>query len=152
MNYTIRKAVLADIKTIHAMLLGAAAEGMLLPRSLSQLYAHCRDFFLVEFEGKVAGCCALSIVWDNLVEIRSLYVDESLRYKGFGRVLVEACLQEARELGANSAFTLTYKDDFFAKLGFAEVTKDVLPQKIWADCIHCPKFPDCDEIAMRRDI
>ena len=152
MSFKIRKAKLADVKSIHALLLGAASEGMLLPRSLSELYAHCRDFFLMEVEGKIVGCCALSLVWENLIEIRSLFVSENMRGKGYGRLLVEACLAEAKELGAVTAFTLTYQTAFFAHMDFVEVTKDVLPQKIWADCIHCPKFPDCDEIAMQRNL
>ncbi len=152
MKPVLRKASLADIKAIHALLLGASSEGLLLPRSLSQLYGHCRDFVVLDAGGTIRGCCALSLVWEDLVEIRSLLVDASLRGQGFGRLLVETCLQEARELGSNRAFTLTYQTGFFVELGFVEVGKDVLPKKIWADCIHCPKFPDCDEIAMQRDL
>ena len=96
--------------------------------------------------------CAAAVIWEDLAEIRSLFVREELRGKGYGRVLVEGCLEDARALGIRRLFTLTYKTEFFSKMGFVEVGKDVLPQKIWADCIHCPKFPDCDEIAMQRDI
>lgn len=96
------------------------------------------------------GCGALSIVWEDIAEVRSLFVDESLRGKGAGRMLVEACLDDARSMGLGKVFTLTYETAFFGKMGFSEVGKDTLPQKIWAVCINCPKFPDCDEIAMLR--
>lgn len=153
MEYSLHRALIQDIKTIHAFLLGAAEKRLLLPRSLSDLYNHAREFFVLhDARGRVAGCCALSIVWEDLAEIRSLFVCEELRGRGAGRVLAEACLDEAKGLGIRKVFTLTYETGFFARLGFEEVTKDVLPQKIWADCIHCPKFPDCDEVAMQRAV
>lgn len=142
-----------DMKEVHGLLLGAADAGQLLPRSLSDLYSHTRDFVIArDSSGAIAGCCALSIVWEDLAEIRSLLVRDTLRRKGCGRALTEACLDAAKAMGIRRVFTLTYRTDFFSAMGFVEVGKDVLPQKIWADCIHCPKFPDCDEVAMRRDV
>ena len=153
MEYELQKALVGDIKGIHSLLLAAAGSGVLLPRPLSDLYNHVRDFrILRDRGGNVAGCCALAVIWEDLAEIRSLFLREDLRGQGQGRILVDACLEEARALGIRRVFTLTYKTEFFSKMEFAEVGKDVLPQKIWADCIHCPKFPDCDEIAMQRDI
>ncbi len=153
MEYSLHNALVSDVKSIHALLLNAAQNGLLLPRSLSDIYSHTRDFVVLRHaRGHIAGCCALSIVWEDLAEIRSLLVDESLRGKGFGRALVEECLKNARAMGISTVFTLTYETGFFARQGFAEVGKDCLPQKIWADCIHCPKFPDCDEVAMQRTV
>jgi len=153
MKYTLHNALARDIKDIHAMLLGSATAGELLPRSLSNLYSHTRDFILLkDKDGIVAGCCALAIVWEDMAEIRSLFVRQDLRRSGWGRRLVEACLESARGLGIHRVFTLTYRVDLFSMLGFVEVSKDMLPQKIWVDCVHCPKFPDCDEIAMQRTV
>ncbi len=146
----IRKASVTDVKGIHAALMQGATAALLLPRSLSQLYAHCRDFHVLEDDNGIVGCCALSIVWEDLAEVRSLFLHERLRGRGLGRELVEVCLEESKILGIRRVFTLTYQTGFFSHLGFAAVSKDVLPQKIWADCIHCPKFPDCDEVAMLR--
>lgn len=153
MEYILRQALVRDVKGIHALLRKPGEAGQLLPRSLSDLYAHTRDFMvLANSAGAIAGCCALSIVWEDVAEIRSLYVLEELRGQGKGRLLVEACLEEARKIGVGTAFTLTYKTSFFSGLGFAVVGMEMLPQKIWADCIHCPKFPDCDEVAMQRAV
>jgi len=153
MKYTLHTALVKDMKDIHALLLGSAAAGEMLPRSLSNLYSHTRDFILIkDTEGKVAGCCALAMIWEDLAEIRSLFVRQDLRRKGWGRRLAEACLESARSYGIRRVFTLTYQVSFFATLDFAEISKDTLSQKIWVDCIHCPKFPDCDEIAMQRHI
>jgi amino-acid N-acetyltransferase len=143
------KARIADVRNIHALLLGATGEGTLLPRSLSDIYGHLRDFFvLYEQDGRLAGCAALSIVWEDLAEVRSLLISPERRGKGGGGVLLKACLEEARGLGLSRVFALTYRTSFFALHGFAPVSKDVLPQKVWMDCVHCPKFPDCDETAV----
>lgn len=150
----IRKARVPDVRQIHALLMNKARDEVLLPRSYSQLYSHLRDFFVLgERQGtQVHGCCALSIVWEDMAEIRSLVVAESSQKQGWGGKLVEACLSEAVTLGLYRVFTLTYKDHFFERLGFVRVEKEKLPQKVWADCINCPKFPECDEIAMVMDM
>ena len=151
----IRKAVIEDIKPIHKMLSYYAEKGLLLPRSLSDLYDHLRDHFVIEDshdrEG-IIGVCALGISWEHLGEIRSLAIVENQQGRGLGSRLVETCLQEARSLGLMRVFTLTYVPDFFNLLGFKVVEKAALPQKIWADCLKCPKFPDCDETAMTIEL
>lgn len=154
MDYVVRKAVVGDIKGIHALLLEAAGSGQLLSRPLSNLYGSTRDFIVLceAQSGALVGCCALALIWEDLAEIRSLFVQPSLRGRGWGKVFVERCMEDARELGIRRLFTLTYQTVFFGKLGFAVVGKESLPHKIWVDCIHCPKFPDCDEIAMEREI
>lgn len=146
----VRKARIQDVKCIHRLLMDCSDGGLLLPRPLNSLYSHIRDFYVVDPDdgGPILGCCALAIMWDDLAEVRSLAVTENARGHRYGSKLVEACLSEAVTLGIYKVFTLTYQVSFFAHLGFAEVAKDVLPQKVWADCINCPKFPECDETAM----
>jgi amino-acid N-acetyltransferase len=147
----IRKAVIQDVKIIHGLLAYYADQGLLLPRPLSELYDHLRDFFVVEdnrTKDNVLGVCALGICWEDLAEIRSLAIVEDQKGKGLGSYLVETCVKEAASLGIKRVFTLTYVQDFFSKLGFKEVQKSTLPHKVWADCLKCARFPDCDEIAM----
>ena len=149
-NLFIRKARIQDVKPIHALLMSCARKEFLLPRSFNQLYSHLRDFFVLaehDVPG-IRGCCALSICWDDIAEIRSLAVDEAIQKQGWGGKLVEACLSDAVTLGIFRVFTLTYRPHFFERLGFRMVEKEQLPQKVWADCIHCPKFPECDENAL----
>ncbi len=150
----IRKAVAADIETVHKILNFFAEKGLLLPRSLSELYEHLRQYFVLKMDpgGIVQGVCGLGICWKDLAEIESLAIAEAHQGKGFGRQLVEACLKEARLLELNRVFTLTYVPAFFTKFGFKEIEKSCLPQKIWADCLKCPKFPDCDETALMLDL
>ncbi len=147
----IRKAIIQDIKTIYKLLSHYGDQGSLLSRPLVELYEHLRDFFVVEGsspKSPIVGVCALGICWEDLAEIRSLAVAQDHQGKNYGSQLVEICLQEALSLGLKRVFTLTYEPDFFSKLGFKEIEKSTLPHKIWADCIRCAKFPDCDEIAM----
>ncbi|MFB0521734.1 MAG: N-acetyltransferase [Desulfatiglandales bacterium] len=147
----IRKATIQDVKSIHGILTHYANQALLLPHSLSELYDHLRDFYVVdnsEVKGSLLGVCGLSISWEDLGEIKSLAVVKEGQKRGLGSRLVEACLSEAVELGLSRVFVLTMIKHFFARFGFKEVEKTSLPHKIWADCLKCPRFPDCDEIAM----
>jgi amino-acid N-acetyltransferase len=144
----IRKAKISDVKDIQRLIKLYSERGEMLPRSLSELFDNIRDFFVFVRDHRVVGICALHICWEDLAEIRSLAVEKRLRQKGIGAKLVEVCLQEAESLGAERVFALTYQPEFFRKLGFKRVDKNVLPQKIWGDCLKCVKFPDCDEVAL----
>ena len=145
----VRSARIADARPIHQLLLKYAGDGLMLPRSLSDIYEYIRNFYVYEDQdGRVVGAVCLQISWEDLAEVRSLAVAEAVSGRGIGRALVEQCLDEARTLGLPKVFALTYKVSFFNKLGFHEIEKSELPHKIWGDCIKCAKFPECDETAM----
>jgi len=144
----IRKATVSDIKLIHKLINEFAKKGEMLPRSLNELYENIRDFLIAEQDNEIKGVCALHILWEDLAEIRSLAVKKESQKKGIGSLLVKKCLNEAKKLGVNKVFVLTYIPEFFKKTGFMELDKSKLPQKIWGDCIRCPKFPECDEVAL----
>lgn len=148
----IRKALTPDIKTIHKLINEFAKKGQMLPRSLNDLYENIRDFIIAENDGDILGVCALHILWEDLAEIRSLVVKNEFQKKGIGKNLVKKCIREANKFGVKKVFVLTYIPDFFRKIGFKEIDKSKLPQKIWGDCIKCPKFPECDEIALIYNI
>jgi len=148
----LRKAEIADVKTIHRLINEAAGRDELLPRSLSDIYEKLRDFHVCEAQTGVVGCCALHIVWEDIAELRSLSVAPEWQAGGIGAALVKRCLEECRELGVARIFALTYIPVYFKRFGFDEVSKDTLPHKVWADCLKCPKFPDCGEIAVARSL
>lgn len=150
----IRKATIKDIKTIHALLQQYGRQGKLLPRPLSALYDHVRDFtvYVDDKDGGVLGCCALQFCWDDLAEIRSLAVHPKYVGERIGSKLVEHVLSEAKSFDIQKVFALTYRPSFFKHFGFQQIDRSELPIKIWADCIMCIKFPDCDEIAMMKNI
>ncbi|NIQ96761.1 MAG: N-acetyltransferase [Desulfuromonadales bacterium] len=145
----IRKARIADAKAIHQLLLKYAGDGLMLSRSLADIYESIRDIYVFEENGRVLGTVWLHISWADLAEVRSLAVAEEAGGRGVGRQLVRACLDEAAEIGIAKVFCLTYQPDFFGRFGFVEIEKSELPHKIWSDCIKCAKFPECDEIAMQ---
>jgi len=152
-NFHFRRAIPKDAVRVHELINYYAREGLLLPVSLSKLYDNIRDFWLCETpSGEIIGCAALHIVWEDLAEIRSLAVSPSFKGKGIGKTLVELCLNEAQQLEIKRVFVLTYQVEFFKKLGFREIDKTFLPHKVWTDCLQCPKFPNCDETAMIKEL
>ena len=142
---------MADVKAIQKLIAEYARKGDMLPRSLSDIYENLRDYFVFEDGGEVIGSAAIHIMWEDLAEVRSLAVQEGRMRRGVGTQLVEACISEAIVLGIARVFALTYKPEFFERLGFRRVDKSELPHKIWTDCLKCAKFPDCDEIALVAD-
>jgi len=148
----IRKADIQHVKSIHLLLDYYSKKGELIARPLSELYDHIRDFFVFvnEENNSVEGCCALQFCWEDLAEIRSLAVVENHQKKKIGSRLVEAALNEAKQFKIKDVFTLTYRPDFFSRFEFEVIDRSELPLKIWADCILCVKFPDCDETAMMK--
>lgn len=145
----VRKAKIKDVATIRSLINSYSQKGEMLPKALIEIYEELRDFFVyIDEKGEVLGCCALHLFWEDLAEVRSLAVAEPSKGRGIGAALVDACAKEARELGILRVFTLTSKPAFFEKQGFGEVDRSELPHKIWAACVKCVKFPDCDETAL----
>ena len=157
----LRKALMCDVKSLYSLFSEYSKAGEMLPRSLSDIYEHLRDFYIAEIENEdeesagapghtpdVIGACALTIVWENLAEIRSLAVKRPYTRKLIGTELIKKCIEEAKFFKITNLFALTYKPQFFQKSGFKIIDKSELPHKIWSDCINCVKFPDCDETAV----
>jgi amino-acid N-acetyltransferase len=153
----LRKAKNSDVQQIRALINEMAARtdedhkhGHMLSRSLVELYEHIRDYtVIVDEDDRVLGCCALQSSWDGLAELKALAVDDSLQGHGWGRRLVEAAISEAPDLGIECIFTLTNKMEFFEKVGFQAIGLNMLPQRVWSECVNCPKYMvACDELAM----
>lgn len=148
----IRKARISDLRDVQKLINEFARREEMIPRSLNELYESIRDLLVCEDGGAIAGVCALHILWEDLAEVRSLAVRKEYQRLGIGGKLVRRCLSEARSLGIYRVFALTYQPAFFKKLGFTDIEKSGLPQKIWGDCIRCPKFPECDEHALMIEL
>lgn len=144
----LRKATLHDIPDLLRLINGYAGKGIMLPRTEFELAENVRDFQVAFAGGRLAGCCALHFYTPQMGEIRSLAVDAEFLGCGAGRKLVQALELEAREYGLAGLFAFTYIPGFFAKLGFREIERGELPLKAWKDCLRCPKFQCCDEVAV----
>ncbi len=144
----VEKARISDAIQMHKLINTFADRGEMLHRSLSELYENIRDFYVCREDDKVIGCAALHINWSELAELKSVAVAEEYQRKKYGDSIIKACINEANELGIPTLFCLTYKPGFFKSFGFEIIDKMELPQKVWSECYRCPKFPNCDEIAM----
>jgi len=147
---TVRKAVMRDIGPILQLINGYAAQGSMLPRTEFELSEAIRDFTVVTAGKRLLGCGALHFYSPTLAEIRSLAVRGQNKTHGVGRRLVEALLAEAERYELDAVFAFTYVVAFFQKVGFQPVERGALPLKAWKDCLRCPRFQACDEIAVLR--
>lgn len=149
-SLTLRKAGMRDIPAIISLINSYAAGGVMLPRTEFDMSENIRDFSVAYGDNVLAGCGALHFYTPTSAEVRSLAVLPTLKQHGVGRALVEALEVEARENSLESIFAFTYVPQFFSKLGFAEIERGELPLKAWKDCLRCPKFQRCDEIAVLK--
>lgn len=148
----VRKAVIRDIPKILSLINSYAANGIMLPRTEFEMSENIRDFSVVydDEEAKLLGCGALHFYTPTIAEVRSLAVLPEVKQHGIGRKVVEFLEDEARENDLEAIFAFTYVPQFFARLGFFEVERGELPLKAWKDCLRCPKFQNCDEIAVLK--
>jgi len=147
----IRPARVGDVPAICDLIRTFADRKLMIRRSMGELYESIREFLVaIDRDGKILGCAALHVFWDDLAELKCLAVSEEAQGRGVGRRLVDACWDAACELEIPSVFTLTYVADFFEKCGYARVEKSDLPHKIWNECVRCPLFPSCTEVALIR--
>ncbi len=148
----VRHAIVDDVEAIYQLLLPYAEEDIILRRDRDNIFQHLQEFLVAEFEGKLAGAVCTHIYAENLAEVRSLAVEPACQQHGIGRLLVEACETWLSGLGVSKVFALTYVTGFFIKQGYAIVSKESLPHKIWTVCVHCSRFADCDEVAVEKTI
>ncbi len=144
----IRRAKISDIESLYDLINIYSNKGIVLPRTKKSLSQNIFSIFVAIVDNEVAGTASLAILDTDLAEIRSLVVDESKMNLGIGKRLVEKIKEETERIGIDKLISLTYQVDFFKKCGFEVTVKDKMPQKVWQDCINCPKIHNCDEIAM----
>jgi amino-acid N-acetyltransferase len=145
-----RRATLGDVEELHRLIASYAEQGIMLPRSREALASHIDSFVVAEIDGEIVGCGSLFRLGNDLVEIRSLGMKEGYKGYGIGTKLVDMLVEEARRQGVPRVMALTYAVDFFRKNGFEVVDKEIFPEKVWTDCVNCPKRHACDEIAVLK--
>jgi amino-acid N-acetyltransferase len=144
----IRPARVTDVKEIHKLVEYHANNKEMLHRSLSAIYENIQEFVVLEDEDKIVGCGALYVSWENLAEIKALAVSDKYKGQGFGRKIVEMLQDNAKNLGVSRVFALSFKPEFFIKLGYKIIHKETLPHKIWSECINCHLFSECGEVPL----
>lgn len=147
-----RRARMSDIDSMASLISYYAEKGLMLHRTIPSLYQKIRDYTVIENETSIIGVGGLHVLWKDLAEICSMAIHPRHVHSGLGKALVSLLLEEGKTLGTEKVFALTYQPVFFEKCGFTRIEKESLPQKVWTDCINCPKFPNCDEIALIKKV
>ncbi len=150
MSVIYRQAAAHDVPAIYTLIQSYAHKGIMLPRTEEALLEIIDTFVVAELDGKLIGCGSLCQLGEDLVEIRSLGLHEEYKGRGYGGGLVDMLLDEARKQGITKAMALTYEVAFFEKNGFVIEAKEIFPEKVWRDCVHCKKQYSCDEIAVLK--
>ena len=148
----IRPAKVQDVKEMHKIIEFYADNKEMLHRSLNSIYENIQEYVVAENKGKVIGCGALHVSWDDLAEVKALAVEKSYARKGIGTKIVKTLEQNALGLGIYATFALSFKPEFFKKMGYEVISREILPQKIWSECINCHLFPDCGEIPLIKEL
>ncbi len=148
MELQIQTATLADMELVHALITPFADRNEMLHRPKSELYENVRDYFVVKDQGEVIASGSVHVVWNDLAEIKAVAVREEYQSQGWGKRMVAHCMEAARDMGIATVFVLTHKTGYYDQLGFQQIDVMHLPRKVWGECLRCPKFPTCDEIAM----
>lgn len=151
-TYSVRVAEDGDLSAIHSLLGHYASMGELLPRSRQDIIDNLSHFRVIEERDEILACGALENFTPELAEVRSLMVKQDCKGRGLGRVIVDDIIASARKRGVRRLMALTYVPDFFHKLGFKTVNKEIFPEKVWGICVNCYKFHNCDEIAVLLEL
>ncbi|MEZ6017012.1 MAG: N-acetyltransferase [Planctomycetota bacterium] len=149
---TLRHARVDDVGDMLDLINGLATDGVMLPRSPASIVENLRDFVVATVGDTFVGCGALAIIWTDLAEIRSIAIAPEYRQHGIGRAIADKLLETADELGIARVMAFTYVVGFFERLGFQVVEHSHLPHKVFNDCLNCPKFHKCDEIAVLKEL
>ncbi|HEY4430225.1 MAG TPA: N-acetyltransferase [Paenibacillus sp.] len=145
-----RNAVIEDVEPLYLMIEEYAQRGIMLPRSRQALTRQIDQFVIAEIEGRFVGCGSLFRLGNDLVEIRSIGLNDEGKGKGIGSMILAKLVEEARNQKIPKVMALTYAVDFFLRNGFEVVEKEIFPEKVWTDCVNCKKQHACDEIAVLK--
>jgi len=145
-------ADLDDVTAIQKLLSHYSAMGDLLPRTKSDIVNNIDHFRVIKLNNTIVACGSLENFTEELAEIRSLMVDKNMKKSGLGKIIVEELIELAMSRGVKRLMALTYVPQFFHKLGFETVNKNIFPEKVWGICVNCYKFNNCDEIAVLRTL
>lgn len=138
-EYTVRRARSGDVRGIQALLEPFVQRRILLGKDLVVLYEALQQFVVAEdAEGRLIGCGALHVMWEDLGEIRTLIVADAWLHRGVGRSLVEALEADARALGLTRLFCLTFEVDFFTRRGFAPIGEQVVDPDVYSQLVRSP--------------
>jgi amino-acid N-acetyltransferase len=138
MQVEIRRARTSDVRTIRALVDTYTSDRRLLSKATVTLYESVQEFWVAVdvAAGRVVGCGALHVMWEDLAEIRTVAVDPAYRGLKIGHRLVGELLGVARELGVARVFCLTFETRFFGSFGFTEIDGAPVPHSVYEQLLR----------------
>lgn len=136
MTVTIRRARTSDVREIRALVAPLAERRVLVSKDTVTYFESLQEFLVAEIDGRLVGCGALHVMWEDLAEIRTLAVADDVLGRGVGGRLLEALAQEAVELGVQRLFCLTFEVDFFARHGFTEIEGQAVDPDVYVELLR----------------
>ena len=138
-EFSVRPARTADVRAIQALLEPWVQRRVLLGKDLVVLFESVQQFTVAEdADGRLIGCGALHVMWDDLGEIRTLIVADEWLHHGVGRAIVDCLEENARALGLRRLFCLTFEVDFFTARGFEVIGEQVVDPDVYSQLIRSP--------------
>ena len=132
----VRPARTSDIKAIRAIIDEYAASRRLLTKETVTLYESVQEFTVAESAGKIVGCGAVHVLWEDLAEVRSVAVDAGVRGQGVGHSILEVLIKRAAEIGVKRIFCLTFETEFFGRHGFKEIEGTPVSPDVYSELLH----------------
>ena len=132
----IRRARTSDVKGIRALVAPLAERRVLVSKDAVTYYESLQEFLVAERGDVIVGCGALHVMWEDLAEIRTLAVAGPLLGTGLGGRLLEALVDDARELGVRRLFCLTFEVAFFTHHGFAPIEGQAVSAEVYAELLR----------------
>lgn len=132
----VRRARTTDVRAIRTFVDAYATDRILLSKPTVKLYEDVQEFWVAELGGRVVGCGALHVMWEDLAEVRTLAVLPELRGTGVGHRILERLLGTARELGVRKVFCLTFEVEFFAAHGFRPIDSAPVDPEVYEQLLQ----------------
>ncbi|KAB1640809.1 amino-acid N-acetyltransferase [Gulosibacter chungangensis] len=138
-EYTIRPARTPDVVGIQELIQPMVDENILLGKGLVVLYEAVQEFVVAETpDGDLVGCGALHVLWRDLGEVRTIASSPKVRGQGVGHAMLDRLMVDARGLGLERLFCLTFETEFFGRHGFKAVEEQIVDSDTYREMLHSP--------------
>lgn len=133
---SLRRARTKDVRRMREIIGPYVDKRILVAKENVAYYEGLQEFEIAEVDGEIAGVGALHVMWEDLAEVRTLAVDPRYRGHRVGHALLDKLVADAREIGVQRVFCLTFEVDFFVKHGFVEIEGTPVTPDVYLELLH----------------